>query len=317
MAKQAQPASAAATEPVAYANAIVDPPRLLAKLRLGGTGKKWPAPSVPELLRRICRQVLERDSDALVEASYAEALSSGELSVRDVVFSLAMSDDYREKYGAPGAPQTAAQHCYRRLLAREGEPAGVGYWASAVKQQGLPTCIRGHVTSPEYMSRFGLDQVPAANLLGDAPKPAPAPAKQPMPPAKVAGIVHLQDMGDKPLKNADWSGTKGQARRLEAFEIGITPKVDGLSLQYMAHLEGKGDTAWLDTPKLCGTRGEKRRLEGFAIRLTGANAGKYDVHYQAHLQGKGDTAESVNGAYCGTRGEKRRLEAIKVWVTAK
>ena len=82
--------------------------------------------------------------------------------MRDVVFSLAMSELYRDKYACPGNPTEAVRHCYRRLLAREGEPGGVAWWTPICGSAGLPVVIHGHVTSAEYMNRFGVDRVPEA-----------------------------------------------------------------------------------------------------------------------------------------------------------
>jgi hypothetical protein len=131
------------------------------------------------------------------------------------------------------------------------------------------------------------------------------------------GVVHLQDIGDQPLHEFAWAGTKGESRRLEGFSLQFARPAAGLSLEYMCHLQDFGDQPWMPAGNFCGTRGQSRRLEGFAIRLTGANAGKYDVFYQCHLEGIGDTGPVQNGAFCGTRGESRRLEAMNVWVTPK
>ena len=145
---------------VQYATAEIDPPRPLATLSLGGAGKKWPAAEVPALLEAVCRQVLQRGTDPLIEASFAEGLKAGTATVRDVVFSLSLTDLYTEKFGAPGRPREAVEHAYRRLLAREVEPAGLGYWAPICERQGLAQVLRGHATSGEYVNRFGNDRVP-------------------------------------------------------------------------------------------------------------------------------------------------------------
>ncbi len=145
---------------VQFATAAVDPPTPHVALPLGGAAKKWPAAEVRGLLQALCKQVLERDTDPLIEASFGEGLSGGTLSVRDVVHSLAMSELYQAKYGSPGLPGEAVKHAYRRLLAREGEPAGVSYWTPICKSQGAQAVIRGHVTCKEYFDRFGLDKVP-------------------------------------------------------------------------------------------------------------------------------------------------------------
>ena len=147
---------------IQYATAEIDPPKALAPLRLGGIAKAWPAAEVPALLDKICQQVLQRPRDALVEASFAEGLSAGTLTVRDVVFSLSLSDLYTEKFGAPGNPREATANAYRRLLAREAEPAGLTHWTSICQKQGLAEVLKGQVTSAEYLKRFGNDQVPFA-----------------------------------------------------------------------------------------------------------------------------------------------------------
>jgi len=133
----------------------------------------------------------------------------------------------------------------------------------------------------------------------------------------LSGYVHLQDLGDVPLRDGVWAGTKGQSRRLEGFSLQFAVPVAGLGLAYMCHLQDMGDTSWLPAGSYCGTRGQSRRLEGFAIRLGGANASKYDVLYMCHLQDIGDVGPVKNGDFCGTRGESRRVEAIIVWVKPK
>jgi hypothetical protein len=134
---------------------------------------------------------------------------------------------------------------------------------------------------------------------------------------RLVGVVHLEDLGDQPLREMVWAGTKGQSRRLEGFSVQTEQPVEGLSLEYMCHLQDLGDQPWMPAGSFCGTRGESRRLEGFAIRLTGANAGRYDIYYQCNLEGIGDTGPVLNGTFCGTRGESRRLEAMNVWITPK
>jgi hypothetical protein len=133
----------------------------------------------------------------------------------------------------------------------------------------------------------------------------------------LTGYVHLQDVGDVPLRDGVWAGTKGQSRRLEGFSVNFVAPVPGLGLAYMCHLQDVGDTPWLPGGSFCGTRGQSRRLEGFAMRLGGANAANYDVFYECHLQDIGDVGPFKNGGFCGTRGQSRRVEAILVWVKAK
>ena len=133
----------------------------------------------------------------------------------------------------------------------------------------------------------------------------------------ISGSVsaHLENIGDRVFSINQWIGTKGESRRLEGFRIYNLG--GGISLEYMAHLEGYGDTRW--TSGYVGTRGESRRLEGFAIRMKGVNASKYSVWYEAHLQGgyTSNTFLQKDGAFCGSRGQSRRVEAIRIYITHK
>ena len=130
-------------------------------------------------------------------------------------------------------------------------------------------------------------------------------------------LVHLQGIGDRVFSAYEYAGTRGQGLRIEAFQINIDPPIPGLTLQYMAHISGIGDTAWLDEGTLAGEGGRSLRIEGFAMRLTGIEAAKYDVFYTAHIQNMGDSAVYSNGQYCGTRGKFLRVEGMKVWIQQK
>ncbi len=130
-------------------------------------------------------------------------------------------------------------------------------------------------------------------------------------------LVHLQGLGDREFAAQEYAGTRGQGRRLEAFQINIVPAISGLSLQYMAHISGVGDTPMIPEGQLLGERGKERQIEGFAIQLTGPQAANYDVFYTAHIQNRGDVPVSSNGEYCGTRQEALRIEGLKVWIQPK
>ena len=131
---------------------------------------------------------------------------------------------------------------------------------------------------------------------------------------KLDVLVHLQGIGDSNAHDDQFAGTRGQSRRLEGFQLQFDPQVPGLSMQYMAHLQGIGDVPFVNEGQFVGTRGQSRRLEGVAIQLTGPAAANFKVIYMAHLQGTGDTVLFQNGQFCGTRGQSRRVEGILVRV---
>jgi uncharacterized protein YjdB len=146
---------------------------------------------------------------------------------------------------------------------------------------------------------------------------APSASSQTVAPVGLKVLAHIQGIGDRTFSAREYAGTKAQGRRVEGFQIKIEPPVPGLNLQYMAHVEGVGDTAWISEGELAGFRGQAKRIEGFAARLTGPQADKYDVFYTAHIQNVGDTPVTANGQYCGTRGKGLRVEGMTVWVEPK
>lgn len=125
-------------------------------------------------------------------------------------------------------------------------------------------------------------------------------------------LVHLSGYGDRTFHENQFGGSRNESRQVEGFSLQINPPVQGLTLRYMAHLQGRGDVAWVDEGQFIGTRGEERRLEGFAIALQGPQARNYYVQYNARVQNKGDTGPILNGQFCGTRGEALRLEGMQV-----
>ena len=130
-------------------------------------------------------------------------------------------------------------------------------------------------------------------------------------------LVHLAGIGDRTFRDNEFAGTRGQGRRLEGFQLQFSPPVPGLSMHYMAHVQGIGDVPFVNDGQFVGTRGQSRSIEGFAIDLTGPLAAKYNVVYMAHLQGTGDTGFFQNGQFCGTRGQSRPVEGILVRVEPK
>lgn len=125
-------------------------------------------------------------------------------------------------------------------------------------------------------------------------------------------LGHLEDVGDTQVQGEMFVGTRGKSKRLEGFQLTLSPSIPGLGLRYMGHVEAVGDTPWVTDGQFVGTRGQWKRLEGFCIELTGPNAALYKLSYMAHLEGVGDTPWMQAGQFCGTRGQSRRVEGMAV-----
>jgi phycobilisome linker polypeptide/uncharacterized protein DUF4214 len=129
--------------------------------------KQWDSHVILHLVNHIYQQVLERtvlnadgnstDSDMMY---YANKLRCGEMSVRDVVRALGLSQEYAQRFIIPNTNANAVRFCYKHFLAREPEEKGLNYWTQQSMIGGWPVVILGLVDSDEYTERFGNDTVP-------------------------------------------------------------------------------------------------------------------------------------------------------------
>lgn len=112
-----------------------------------------------------------------------------------------------------------------------------------------------------------------------------------------------------------WLGTKGQGIQLTSLAVKpaptslASPWPSCLTLKYMGHVSGVGDTGWYDAPSFI-----QGGLEGVAFKLDGTCASSYVVEYQCHVQGIGDVPLMAGPSFCGTRGQSRRLESVRLTV---
>lgn len=125
--------------------------------------KQWASNEVPQLVDSIYKRVLERGGDASGSKYYGDKLSSGEMSVRDVVRMLGSSEEHHRLFVTPNAPHDGVKACYKHFLARDPEPEGSNYWTALVDKETdpWPLVINGIIDSEEYTRRFGDDTVPA------------------------------------------------------------------------------------------------------------------------------------------------------------
>ena len=130
-------------------------------------------------------------------------------------------------------------------------------------------------------------------------------------------MVHIQGVGDRKFSDNEIAGTKGKARRLEGLQLSFNPRMAGLGIRYMGHIQNVGDTPWVGEGQYIGTRGKGLRLEGFAAQLTGPEADKFDLCYMGHFARHGDSNVVANGVLCGARGKGLQLEALKIWLQPK
>ena len=131
----------------------------------------------------------------------------------------------------------------------------------------------------------------------------------------VAYRTHVQTYGWEGgfATNGAQSGTTGEAKRLEAIQIGVrVPGVSG-GVRYFVHRQTYGwESGWKYDGEQSGTTGEAKRLEAIRIELTGDLAKQYDIWYRVHVQTFGWEGWVKNGAQAGTTGLAKRLEGIHI-----
>lgn len=129
---------------------------------------------------------------------------------------------------------------------------------------------------------------------------------------------HVQTYGWLDAVNAGQrSGTSGEKKRLEAFNVNIA-NFDGVNIQYSSFIDGKGWDNWVTNGEVTGTTGEGRRIEAITMKLTGSQAGNFDLYYRTHVESFGWLDWSKNGEINGAEDIlNKRVEAIEVVVVKK
>jgi tyrosinase len=61
----------------------------------------------------------------------------------------------------------------------------------------------------------------------------------------LSGLVHIQARGNKTFYQNSFAGTRGEGLSLEGFNVLCDPPVEGLGMEYMAHIQEQGDTPWV------------------------------------------------------------------------
>ncbi|UJF15236.1 N-acetylmuramoyl-L-alanine amidase [Jeotgalibaca sp. MA1X17-3] len=129
--------------------------------------------------------------------------------------------------------------------------------------------------------------------------------------------THIEKYGwSLDAENGEYSGTQGEAKRLESIKIQIKG-IKNLGIAYSTHIEKKGWTNFVADGQMSGTVGEAKRLEAVKVQLTGTQAKNYDVYYRVHAQSYGWLGWTKNGEPSGTEGHAKRLEAIEIMIVEK
>lgn len=139
-------------------------------------------------------------------------------------------------------------------------------------------------------------------------------------PGLINYATHVQTYGNQQfVSDGSFSGTYGEAKRLEAIRIQVNNEALGVDggVTYHTHVQKLGWQPWVSDGVVSGTTGQAKRLEAIEIKLTGELAEKYDVYYRVHAQTFSWLNWAKNGQTAGTVGYAKRLEGIQIVLVPK
>ena len=113
------------------------------------------------------------------------------------------------------------------------------------------------------------------------------------------------------------SGTTGQAKQLEAFQISLAGSGTLGGITYRSDVGGVGWKDWTTNGSTSGTIGESKKIKAIEIKLTGTFADYYDVYYRVHAQNYGWLGWAKNGEPAGVEANNTRLEAYEIRIVKK
>jgi hypothetical protein len=120
--------------------------------------------SAEEIVRAAYRQVLKREVEAAGLHVYASVLTSGAISVGDLVRQLLHSDEWKGRFiEGRSRPQIVAA-LYDCALARAPDRAAWNQFVAGGASTDWEAAMDQLVNSPEYRDRFGTDKVPSDRL---------------------------------------------------------------------------------------------------------------------------------------------------------
>src|SRR5688572_33173055 len=140
------------------------------------------------VVSELYRHILQRAPDAGAQ-NWAQQLSSGRTTVRELVRALAKSPEHEQNFGQGEAGEStrferAVARYYRHILGRQPDPEGQRAHAEGAQRGGLDAVVDSLVNSQEYTNNFGDWEAPGSggvtfcNNASSSAAPAPAPRAQ-------------------------------------------------------------------------------------------------------------------------------------------
>jgi len=131
--------------------------------------KHWDVAQVSALVNQIYNQVMGRgvldNNGSITDPSglfaFGCALRDGNMSVRDTVRSLGLSQEYFNRFIVPLTVADGINQCYVHFLGRQADQGGLQNYEQGIRNGGgFNAVINSLIDSDEYTKKFGADVVP-------------------------------------------------------------------------------------------------------------------------------------------------------------
>jgi Ca2+-binding EF-hand superfamily protein len=120
-----------------------------------------------QVVTAIYRQVLERTPGGDEANSWVNNLTSGQTTVRELVETIATSEEHRRRFlpgESEGSRRQAVTNLYRHLLGRDPDAGGLDIHTATAGRSDIDTVISSLISSSEYQEKYGENQVPGQNI---------------------------------------------------------------------------------------------------------------------------------------------------------
>lgn len=153
--------------PQVYAKAGLQRPRFVMKTSLSASEKE-------NVIRACYRQVFERDISKGYSLSFTDLESqvkNGQISVKEFIRKLGMSDIYRKQFVEPFVNSRVIELAFRHFLGR-GPSSLIEFqrFFAILSIRGVSGLIDALINSAEYTDYFGEETVPYQRSLGEEPQ---------------------------------------------------------------------------------------------------------------------------------------------------
>ncbi len=122
--------------------------------------RHWDMNAVPELIEQIFAQILRQSVDTKLLITYGAFLCRGEMSVRNIVKVLGLSQQYRERFVNLKKPDETIERLYATFLGRASDANSKLFRVKAIQTRGSSVVIADLIDSEEYQMSFGEDALP-------------------------------------------------------------------------------------------------------------------------------------------------------------